>query len=190
MLTGVLPNVVTERLVVRLASRKDRNAVLEYYRSNNEHLAPYSPTWPTDFFTTQYWDRQIDCNIEEFYSDQSVRMFVFHQDSPGEVIGNVSLGNIVRNAAQFCYLGYGLAQDKQGSGFGTEAVSALVAYAFNELKLHRVMANYIPTNERSGKLLRRCGFTVEGYARDYLFLNGKWQDHIMTAIVNPTGKSS
>ncbi len=46
------------------------------------------------------------------------------------------------------------------------------------------MANYVPTNERSGRLLRRLGFTVEGYARDYLCLNGTWQDHILTSLIN------
>lgn len=189
VITGVLPNIVTERLVVRLASRKDRNSVLEYYRSNQEHLAPFSPTWPADFFTTQYWERQIDRNIDEFYGDESSRMFIFDQESPTRVIGNVSLGNIVRNAAQFCYLGYGLSENQQGNGYATEAVTAVVQYAFTQLKLHRVMANYIPTNERSGQVLRRAGFTVEGYARDYLFLNGRWQDHIMTAIVNPKWNS-
>jgi ribosomal-protein-alanine N-acetyltransferase len=183
--TGVLPSITTERLIVRMANRKDRDACLDYYRRNREHLTPYSPTWPDNFFTASYWERQIERNINEFYSDQSVRMFMFEQDKPNVVIGNVSLSNIVRNAAQFCFLGYGLAEDKQGQGYATEAVRGMVHYAFTKVKLHRVMANYIPTNERSGNVLRRAGFAVEGYARDYLFLNGKWQDHIMTAIVNP-----
>jgi ribosomal-protein-alanine N-acetyltransferase len=184
-LTGVLPNMVTERLIVRMANRKDRDSVLEYYSSNRDYLAPYSPVFPSDFFTKQYWDRQIDRNVEEFYGDESVRMFIFEQAAPSRAIGNVSLGNIVRNAAQFCYLGYAVAEDKQGNGFATEAVRAVVQYAFTEIKLHRVMANYIPTNEKSGKVLKRAGFVVEGYAHDYLYLNGKWQDHIMTAVVNP-----
>lgn len=185
VVAGVLPNIETERLIVRLASRKDRDAVLDYYSRNKEHLAPFGPTLPDDFYTPQYWDRQIEHNIDEFYSDQSVRMFVFEKAKPGVVIGSVSLGNIVRNAAQFCYVGYGIAQDKQGQGFAAEAVDAVVKFGFTQMKLHRIMANYIPTNERSGKLLRKLGFTVEGYARDYLFLNGKWQDHIMTAKLNP-----
>ena len=47
------------------------------------------------------------------------------------------------------------------------------------------MANYLPINERSGRLLKRLGFKVEGYARDYIFINGAWQDHILTAMLNP-----
>jgi [ribosomal protein S5]-alanine N-acetyltransferase len=66
-----------------------------------------------------------------------------------------------------------------------EALTVVIAYAFNDMGLHRIMANYIPTNERSGRLLRRLGFVVEGYARDYLFLAGNWQDHILTSLINP-----
>jgi ribosomal-protein-alanine N-acetyltransferase len=65
-----------------------------------------------------------------------------------------------------------------------EALTAAIKYGFEELNLHRVMANYMPTNERSGKLLGRLGFTVEGYARNYLRLAGDWKDHILTALIN------
>ena len=43
-------------------------------------------------------------------------------------------------------------------------------------------------NERSGSLLRRLGFAVEGYARDLLYLRGAWRDHVMTALLNPRWK--
>lgn len=43
------------------------------------------------------------------------------------------------------------------------------------------MANYMPTNEQSGRLLRKLGFSVEGYARDYLLLQGTWKDHPLTS---------
>ena len=58
------------------------------------------------------------------------------------------------------------------------------AKLFQELRMHRIMANYLPTNERSGSLLRRLGFKVEGYARDYIYINGAWRDHILTSLVN------
>jgi len=48
-------------------------------------------------------------------------------------------------------------------------------------------SSYLPTHERSGRLLRRLGFTVEGYARDYLLLDGEWRDHILTSLVSTSG---
>ena len=181
------PHLVTKRAVVRLATRADRDNIIAYYMKNRDRIAPVSPTWPEDFFTKKFWNRQIDRNVDEFYGDVSVRMFVFDRGKKKEpeVLGNISLSGILRGAAQFCYLGYGVDRNWEGHGLMTETVSAVVQYAFDELNMHRVMANYRPINERSGKLLQRLGFIVEGYARDYLFLDGEWQDHIMAVITNP-----
>jgi ribosomal-protein-alanine N-acetyltransferase len=38
---------------------------------------------------------------------------------------------------------------------------------------------------RSGRLLGRLGFVIEGYARDYLLVNGRWEDHVLTSLINP-----
>ena len=46
------------------------------------------------------------------------------------------------------------------------------------------MANYMPHNHRSGKLLERLGFEREGYAKDYLLIDGQWRDHVLTALTN------
>jgi ribosomal-protein-alanine N-acetyltransferase len=61
------------------------------------------------------------------------------------------------------------------------AVRALVPYAFSALRLHRVEAACIPTNTASIHLLESCGFQREGYARQYLCINGLWQDHLLYA---------
>ena len=82
-------------------------------------------------------------------------------------------------------MGYSLAEEVQGHGYMLEAVRGAVGYAFQELRLHRVSASYMPHNRRSAAVLRHAGFTIEGYARDYIRIEGRWEDHIMTAIVNP-----
>jgi len=64
-----------------------------------------------------------------------------------------------------------------------QALTLANEYIF-ERGIHRIQANYLPINERSGFLLKRLGFVIEGYARDYLFINGKWSDHILTSITN------
>jgi len=70
----------------------------------------------------------------------------------------------------------------------TEAVRAATAYSFETLRLHQVHANYVPTNEASARVLRRAGFTVYGYVRDYLYIDGAWRDHVMTVLTDPTGR--
>ena len=64
-----------------------------------------------------------------------------------------------------------------------EALSAVCSHAFGALDLHRLMANYQPSNERSAEVLRKLGFSIEGFARDYLFLSGQWRDHVLTSLV-------
>ena len=61
----------------------------------------------------------------------------------------------------------------------TRAVRALVPFAFDALRLHRLEAACIPTNQASIRLLEKTGFTREGYAREYLCINGVWQDHLL-----------
>jgi ribosomal-protein-alanine N-acetyltransferase len=101
------------------------------------------------------------------------------------VVGTVSFTNIRRGPLQACELGYGLDFRYQGRGLMTEALRAACTYAFNAMGLHRIQANHLPENLRSAAVLRRLGFVVEGYARDYLLINGHWRDHVLTALVAP-----
>lgn len=49
---------------------------------------------------------------------------------------------------------------------------------------------YLPSNTRSEKLLKRCGFVVEGLAKNYLQINGRWQDHVLSSLTNPVWKET
>src|SRR5262249_40282839 len=120
----------------------------------------------------------------EFRQDQSLKLFLFDKKG-GELTGDANFTAFLRRSAQFCFLGYSLSKEKEGKGYMFEALMEAIAYVFGKLNLHRIMANYMPHNERSGKLLDRLGFVKEGYARDYLLIAGKWQDHIMTSLINP-----
>jgi len=74
--------------------------------------------------------------------------------------------------------------DQQGRGIATEAAAAVIRFAFDELDLHRLETGYFPHNIASGKVLRKLGFNVEGYARDYLFIDGAWRDSILVSLIN------
>ena len=66
----------------------------------------------------------------------------------------------------------------------SESLRVAIRFMFEELNLHRIEANYIADNKRSGKLLERLGFVKEGIAKKYLLINGTWQDHILTSLTN------
>ena len=103
----------------------------------------------------------------------------------GPILGTCNYTNIVRGPFQACHLGYQIARADEGHGLMSEALRATNAFAFDVLRLHRIMANYRPENARSARLLERLGFVREGLAREYLFIDGAWRDHVLTALVHP-----
>jgi ribosomal-protein-alanine N-acetyltransferase len=180
----VKPEIVTERLVLRMADLADVPEVVRYFVDNREHLAGSRPRMPESFYTTPFWAAQVPAARAEYEQDGSLRLFVFERERPERVVGNANFTNVMRGPAQHCTLGYGLDHEVTGLGYMSEALRGAIAFVFREMNVHRVMANYVPHNRRSGAVLRRLGFAVEGYARDYLLLDGRWEDHILTSLVN------
>ncbi|MDZ7990613.1 MAG: GNAT family N-acetyltransferase [Nostoc sp. EfeVER01] len=183
-----LPIIASDRLLLRAAIHEDIPQILKYFIDNKTYLTPFYPLWADGFFTEEYWQYQIENSFLEFINGQSLKLFVFTKKNPTVVIGTVNFSNFVRGAAHFCYVGYSLAENKQGKGYMTEGLKSATQYLFEELNFHRVMANYMPHNRRSGNVLKRLGFVVEGYARDYLLINGQWEDHILTSLTNALWK--
>ncbi|MDQ6774455.1 MAG: GNAT family N-acetyltransferase [Candidatus Dormibacteraeota bacterium] len=177
--------IETEHLLLRVPEKDDASAIVRYYLDNRAHLEPWSPTWPPDFFSDDFWREQIRLYRADLQAGMAVRFFVWERRRGSDIVGNLALTQIFRGPLQACSLGYGLAEAVQGRGYMQEAVRAAVDFAFSELGLHRVTASYVPHNVRSAAVLRRAGFTVEGYARDYLLIDGRWQDHLVTSVVNP-----
>lgn len=178
------PTLTTPRSVVRLPTSKDIASILVYLEENRTHLAPFDPVWPKDFCSSAFWEQRIVRALDEFEDGTAVRLFIFDAAAPERVLGTCSLTQVFRGPFHACYLGYALAAAAQGQGLMTEALQRVVQYAFDDMNLHRIMANYMPHNVRSGRLLKRLGFVVEGYARDYLCIAGRWEDHILTSITN------
>ena len=105
-----------------------------------------------------------------------------HPDS--SIVGQCTLSGITRGVFQAAHLGYGLDHRFVGRGLMGEALRTVIDYAFYQMNLHRIMANTMPSNERSLRLLERLGFEREGYARNYLYLAGAWRDHVLMALTN------
>lgn len=187
--------VKTERLNIALAELDDVEIILSYYERNKEHFRKSMMAYPSNFFTKDYWKAYVESALLDFDRGINIRLFAFINTSIhnsldvkhggiASPIAHANLTNITRGAFHACFLGYGLDREHLGNGYMFEAVSSVINYAFSELNLHRIMANYMPSNKRSERLLEKLGFAKEGYAKDYLFLDNVWEDHIMTSLIN------
>ena len=181
-----LPRIETQRLVLTMLSPESADRAVLYWRENREHIARWQPPRPPDFETAGFWRDRLQRSLDEHAADRSMRLVMLRrEDEPGPILGWVSFTEIARGATQLCWLGYNIDGRLQGQGLMYEALSAAVPWVFANLGLHRILAGYEPINERSGRLLRRLGFAVEGYARDYIYIAGAWRDQVIAAVVNP-----
>ncbi len=176
------PRLVTARLVLDVPEPEAAPRVAAYFVRNEEHLAPWEPPRAAGFTGEAFWRERLAKSRLDLLDGQALRFFVFKGD---EVVGSVNFTQIARGPFQACYLGYSIDRALEGQGYMSEALRAAIGHVFEQVRLHRIMANHLPENTRSGKLLGKLGFVVEGVARQYLFINGAWRDHVLTALTNP-----
>jgi ribosomal-protein-alanine N-acetyltransferase len=162
------------------------SAMLDFVTRNREHLKRWNPPAPEGMYTLAHWHDMVARSAEAFDAGSGVRFWISLRDQPEHIIGSVGYSQIARGPFCSCVLGYQIDEQREGHGLMSEALRASNRYMFEERKLHRIAANYRPENVRNGRLLAKLGFRVEGFAKDYLFIDGAWRDHVLTSIVNDT----
>ena len=175
------------RVTLAILEPDEAHLVRDYYLENRDHLEPWEPIKNASFYDLNGIRSRIEAALGEFREGRSYPFAVLDKDT-GRMIGVCNFSNIVRGVFQACYLGFAVAASYQGKGIMHEAVQAGIDHMFNTVGLHRIMANHLPHNQRSAKLLARLGFEREGYAKSYLKIAGRWQDHVLTALTNPNEK--
>lgn len=179
-----VPIIETERSMMLLLAPEKAQLMLDYYLENRMHLTPWEPQRDSGFYRLEHWQQQLTDNRRLFAIGSALKLVVLNKNA-SEVIGVCNFTNIQRGIFQACNLGYSVAAKYQGQGYMREILQAALAYVFDELNLHRVMANYMTSNQRSAALLKQLGFKQEGLAKSYLKIAGIWQDHVLTARINP-----
>ena len=134
-------------------------------------------------------DRQSFQNYVERNETDANECFVICRKPDDKIVGAINLSQIFRKGFQNAYLGYSLGVKYTGEGYMTEAINLILRYAFNSLKLHRIEANIQPHNTASIEVVKRCGFSKEGFSPKYLKVSGKWRDHERWAIIKEDWKS-
>jgi [ribosomal protein S5]-alanine N-acetyltransferase len=177
-----VPVLTGEKTEIRLPSRQDYLAWQALRQESRAELIPYEPRWATHELSQPTFASRVR-QAKLLAEDNEAFQFLIFDKAASMLLGGITLGNIRRGAAQTGEIGYWLGTRHYGQGYMRDAVSTLLKFAFLNLRLHRVEAACIQDNIRSIALLKHCGFHYEGFARAYLEIDGRRQDHHLYACL-------
>jgi len=183
-----LATITGEGVTLRTPQMTDYAEWAALREASREFLKPWEPTWPADDLTRSAFRRRIRRYAEDLRTDQGYA-FLIVRNTDGVLVGGLTLANIRRGVAQAASVGYWMGQPFIRRGHMTAAVRAVIPFALATLRLHRLEAACIPTNAASIRLLENTGFEREGYAKEYLCINGIWQDHLLYARLAGSAES-
>ncbi len=169
------------RLCLRPARFSDYDQWVEVRARNRDYLKPFEPAWPKASLEPDFFRRRIERLMHDWNADRTYA-FVILDRSTNALIGGLNVNNVTRGAAQYATLGYWLDEARQGNGYMTEAGHVVLGFAFKALELARLNAATLPHNLKSQAMLKRLGFSEEGFARTYIQIEGRRQDHVLFGL--------
>jgi ribosomal-protein-alanine N-acetyltransferase len=147
----------TPRLVLREPNDDDAPALLAYHMRNEPRFAPWEPKRGTEVAQHLQW---IQWRRAEGEADRARTFLACDRAEPAVLVGSVNLDAVSRGSESSAMLSYSVDGAYEGRGYAREAVSAVIAWTFDELGVESLTATYDPANARSGGLLARLGFRI------------------------------
>lgn len=176
------PVLSTRRLLLRMAENGDYEQWADLRERSRSFLKPWEPTWPSDCLSRRAFRARVRQALVDAREDTAYAFLIFRRQD-GALLGGVTIGHMRRGAAQSASIGYWIGVEHARQGYMAEALSVVLKFSFESLKLNRVEAACLPHNTASRRLLEKVGFVEEGLARDYFRIDGAWQDHILYAFL-------
>ena len=170
------------RVYLRFPVQRDWRNWAALRAESRDFLAPWEPTWAYDALTRGAFRRRLKMYKTEIRQGATYSFLIFRRIDD-VLLGGITLSNLRRGVAQSATLGYWIGVPHGNQGYMTDSLAAILEFAFSRIGLHRIEAACLPANEASRRLLLRSGFREEGYAREYLRISGRWQDHQLYAIL-------
>lgn len=175
-------SIETERLVITPPAMSHFEAWVDLRAKSRDFLETYEPTWPNDDLTKSAFRRRLK-RYQRGERDSNGIAYLIFKKNKETLIGGITVSRILRGVAQSCAIGYWIGKPFIKQGYMTESVKGILPEIFVEQRFHRLEAACLPHNLASIRVLEKCGFQQEGYAREYLKIAGKWQDHLLFAML-------
>ena len=182
--TEDMKRIETERLILDkwTTSEEDIKGLYEY--AKNPDVGPNAGWKPHD---SEAESREI---IEELFIPHDV--WAIREKASGKVIGSIGLEpDKRRENVNSREMGYSLAKESWGKGYMTEAARAVIDYAFEEFDLVVLAICTGPENNRSQRVIEKCGFKFEGIQRKgYHIYDGTDRDNLVYSMLREEWEES
>lgn len=179
-----LPSLSNAQLTLRIPKKSDYPQWHAIRSQSRDYLTPWEPSWGAKELIRQSFEKRVRRFRDNARSGTGFAFFLFERDGTGRqhLRGGLSISNIRHGAMYACNMGYWIGHIHANNGLTTNSVALALPFVFEQLKLHRVESAIIPTNVASRRVLEKNNFRHEGQAEKYLFINGKWQDHLLFGL--------
>lgn len=158
-------------------------AFANFHRRNRFHLRMAMSLGP-ELEEASYWETELPRRQADMQAGKAVHLVGYlRKGDDREIAGMVSFWGIEHGDFDACTLSFLLDRTLEGRGLMRGLLDPVLPEVMTRYKLHRVMATHLPENLRSAALLKHLGFVVEGYARDFVKVNGRWRDNVLLSRV-------
>lgn len=178
--------LLTGRVGARALRLRDASAWSEARIANEAWLSPWEGrqpglpdlTWP-ERHSTAVFSAMLRALRREA---KQGRCLPFGVTYDGDLVGQITVANVVRGAFQSASVGYWVDGRLAGHEIVPTALALVVDHCFTEVGLHRIEANVRPQNGPSRRVVEKLGFRQEALHPRYLFIDGDWRDHLGFAL--------
>lgn len=176
--------IETKRLILQSLDLSYLEMYYDFLMRNLGFFREWSPKYEENYFDKEYHRKNFEKLEIDTREEKAIKFGIFLKNHPEKIIGTVSFSNIIKGPFLSCFLGYRLDENYTSNGYATEATDRGIEFMFNDIKLHRIEANIIPRNKASIRVAEKLGFIYVGSSRNYLQINGKWEDHLHYVLLN------
>ncbi|TFB14139.1 N-acetyltransferase [Filobacillus milosensis] len=170
--------ITTERLVLRLFQKSDAEEVTRLCNNYNIYKNTLYLPFPYTINDALSW---IDTHLDNF-DNNKLYEFAITDKKNGTLLGAIALSN----KQQFDHgeIAYWVGEEFWGNGYATEAAQAIIKFAFEEKKYHKVFARYFNSNPASGRVLQKIGMKQEGLMIDHVKKEDNYEDLVYYGVIN------
>lgn len=179
----------SERLRIECLTSEYAPYICEFYKENAPYFDKYELTRPNNFYTPEFHTAMSDWEWKEMQAFRCLRYYLLSKQNPGIIIGTVNVSNIRMGGLKKASIGYKIDHRYWNRGYATEACNVVLNIVFQEYGLHRLEAEILPSNTPSVHVIEKLGFIYEGIEHEAAEVNGKWEDLLLYAKLNPYRKS-